>query len=94
MSVPCFYGWQISSDVLFLDCFFEMLLLRDVRQYGKTSAVRHFADQFENYVEINFEENERYETKAPTGRLKPRGSFSYASFLRVRNICQAMVSKA
>ena len=35
------------------------LLLRGVRQCGKTSAVRHFADQFENYVEINFEENER-----------------------------------
>ena len=37
------------------------LLLRRVRQCGKTSAVRHFADQFENYVEINFEENERYQ---------------------------------
>ena len=37
------------------------LLLRGVRQCGKTSAVRHFADQFDNYVEINFEENERYQ---------------------------------
>ena len=37
------------------------LLLRGVRQCGKTSAVRHFADQFENYVEINFEENERFQ---------------------------------
>ncbi len=37
------------------------LLLRGVRQCGKTSTVRHFADHFENYVEINFEENERYQ---------------------------------
>ena len=37
------------------------LLLRGVRQCGKTSTVRHFAEQFENYVEINFEENERYQ---------------------------------
>ncbi len=33
-----------------------------VRQCGKTSAVRHFADQFENLAEINFEENERYKS--------------------------------
>ena len=38
------------------------LLLRGVRQCGKTSVVRHFANQFENYVEINFEENERYQS--------------------------------
>ena len=37
------------------------LLLRGVRQCGKTSTGRHFADHFENYVEINFEENERYQ---------------------------------
>ena len=36
-------------------------LLRGVRQCGQTSTVRHFADHFENYVEINFEENERYQ---------------------------------
>lgn len=31
------------------------LLLRGARQVGKSSAVRHFAQQFENYIEINFE---------------------------------------
>ena len=36
------------------------LLLRGVRQCGKTSVVRHFSAEFENYVEINFEENEHY----------------------------------
>lgn len=35
------------------------LLLRGVRQCGKTSIIRHFSAEFENYVEINFEENER-----------------------------------
>ena len=31
------------------------LLLRGVRQCGKTSAVRHLSEQFDNYVELNFE---------------------------------------
>ena len=33
------------------------LLLRGVRQCGKTSAVRHLSEQFENYIEINFEKH-------------------------------------
>ena len=31
------------------------LLLRGVRQCGKTSAVRHLAEQFGSYVELNFD---------------------------------------
>ena len=38
------------------------LLVRGVRQCGKTSVIRHFATTFENFVEVNFEENERYQS--------------------------------
>lgn len=34
------------------------LLLRGARQVGKSSAVRQLAKQFENYVEVNFDEND------------------------------------
>lgn len=37
------------------------LLLRGARQVGKTYAVRELGSMFDNFVEINFEENE--ETK-------------------------------
>ena len=33
------------------------LLLRGARQTGKTTAVRHLAESFDNYVEVNFEKN-------------------------------------
>lgn len=33
------------------------LLIRGARQIGKTESVRHLASQFENFVEVNFEEN-------------------------------------
>lgn len=36
------------------------LLLRGARQVGKSTAVRNFSLQFENYVEINFERNPEY----------------------------------
>ena len=36
------------------------LLLRGARQVGKSSAVRHLALKFENFVEINFEKNPVY----------------------------------
>lgn len=36
------------------------LLLRGARQVGKSSAVRHLGEQFESYVEINFERNKEY----------------------------------
>ena len=36
------------------------LLLRGARQVGKSTAVRHFAENFESYVEINFERNPEY----------------------------------
>ena len=34
------------------------LLLRGARQVGKSTAVRHLAESFESYVEINFEKQE------------------------------------
>ena len=36
------------------------LLLRGARQVGKSSAVRHLGETFDNYIEINFEEQPRY----------------------------------
>lgn len=36
------------------------LLLRGARQVGKSSTVRHLAEQFDNFVEINFERKPKY----------------------------------
>jgi len=36
------------------------LLLRGARQVGKSTAVRHLAESFESYVEINFEKQSSY----------------------------------
>lgn len=36
------------------------LLLRGARQVGKSTAVRHLAESFENYVEVNFEKQASY----------------------------------
>lgn len=36
------------------------ILLRGARQVGKSSAVRHLAKNFKNYIEINFEKNPEY----------------------------------
>ena len=36
------------------------LLLRGARQVGKSTAVRHLADSFESFVEINFEKQESF----------------------------------
>ena len=41
------------------DSFRKPLLLRGARQTGKTTAVRHFAKQFESFVELNFEKDDR-----------------------------------
>ena len=38
------------------------LLLRGARQVGKSTAVRHLAESFESYVEINFEKQTSYIT--------------------------------
>ena len=35
------------------------LLLRGARQTGKTTAVRHLAEGFDSYIEINFEKNRK-----------------------------------
>lgn len=36
------------------------VLLRGARQVGKSTAVRHLGEQFENYVEVNFEKEPEY----------------------------------
>ena len=36
------------------------LLIRGARQVGKTYTIKEFARTFESFIEINFEENERY----------------------------------
>lgn len=38
------------------------LLLRGARQVGKSTAVRHLAEQFESYIEINFEKQPAYKS--------------------------------
>ena len=45
---PVLLEWKNSSRR-------KPLLLRGVRQCGKTRTVRHLAEQFENYAEINLE---------------------------------------
>lgn len=39
------------------DPYRKPLLLRGARQVGKSSAIRHFSQTFEDYVEINFEQS-------------------------------------
>lgn len=41
------------------DVAHKPLLLRGARQIGKTTAVRHLAETFENFIELNFESDER-----------------------------------
>ena len=36
------------------------LILRGARQVGKSSAVKNFAKKFDNFIEINFDENPAY----------------------------------
>lgn len=38
------------------------LLLRGARQVGKSTAVRHLAEQFDGYIEINFEKQPAYKS--------------------------------
>jgi uncharacterized protein len=42
------------------DPYRKPLLLRGARQVGKSSAIRHFSQTFEDYVEINFEQSPQY----------------------------------
>ena len=46
------------------------ILLRGARQVGKSSTVRHFATNFEYYVEVNFDENPKLQNLFETG-LEP-----------------------
>ena len=41
------------------DPFRKPMLLRGARQTGKTTAVRNFAKQFDSFVELNFEKDDR-----------------------------------
>ena len=41
------------------DSSHKPLLLRGARQTGKTTAVRHLAEGFDYYIEINFEKNRK-----------------------------------
>jgi predicted AAA+ superfamily ATPase len=43
------------------------LLLRGARQIGKTSTVRKFANHFDNFIEVNFEESPTYKTVFKSG---------------------------
>ncbi len=45
-----------------IDPFRKPLLLRGARQVGKSSAVRQLGLRFEDYIEINFEENPVFKT--------------------------------
>ena len=47
------------------------LLMRGARQVGKSSAVRHLAEQFEYYLEINFESNSEVRDLFAKGDLSP-----------------------
>jgi predicted AAA+ superfamily ATPase len=47
------------------------LLLRGARQVGKSSAVRRLAEQFENFLEINFEINKEARDLFAKGDLSP-----------------------
>src|ERR1700761_5417209 len=47
------------------------LLIRGARQVGKSTSVRHLAEQFEYFLEINFEE-QRQAHKLFEGDLDPR----------------------
>lgn len=55
------YGWQIQNkiDHILLDWKnadrHKPLILRGVRQCGKTSAVRNISQQFADYIELNLE---------------------------------------
>jgi len=58
-------SWAQESDR-------KPLLLRGARQVGKSSAVRHLAEQFEYFVEINFELDTNARDLFAKGDLSPR----------------------
>lgn len=48
-------NWRISNHR-------KLLMLRGARQVGKSSTVRNLAQQFEYFIEINFDENPQFKT--------------------------------
>jgi predicted AAA+ superfamily ATPase len=52
--------WKLEPDR-------KPLLLRGARQIGKTSAVRKFAEHFDNFIEVNFEESQAYKSVFKSG---------------------------
>jgi predicted AAA+ superfamily ATPase len=63
-------AWKSSSSR-------RVLLLRGARQVGKTAAIRHLAESFEHFVEINFEE-------------LPSAAIIFDGDLEVREICDQL----
>lgn len=57
--------WKLSSER-------KVLLVRGARQVGKTFSIRKFAKQFNNLIEINFEEEPAIKTFFD-GSLNPKG---------------------
>ncbi len=48
------------------------ILLRGARQVGKSTAVRHLGESFDNYVEINFEKQPAYKQVFKTDLIVSR----------------------
>lgn len=61
MSEQIYFSRRIDAELLkWKDSNLRKpLLLRGARQVGKSSAVRHLANQFESFVEVNFEMDKR-----------------------------------
>jgi predicted AAA+ superfamily ATPase len=70
--------WKDSRDRM-------PLLLRGARQIGKSSSVRNLAKYFDNFVELNFEQNEEVR-KAFDGNLIPQDICNTLSYLLEKEI--------
>ena len=60
MSEPIYFSRRIDAELVkWKDSGLRKpLLLRGARQVGKSSAVRHLSEQFDSYIEVNFELDE------------------------------------
>lgn len=61
------------------------VLLRGARQVGKSTAVRHLGERFENYVEINFEKHPEYkvlfQSNLDVKRIMPQMAAMYGQVI-------------
>jgi predicted AAA+ superfamily ATPase len=73
MANTAYIGRKIDNDLLLWtrENNRKPLLLRGARQVGKSSAVRHLAEQFEYFLEINFELNSEARDLFSKGDLSP-----------------------